>query len=90
MDWYNITYQCRRCRSYLRSWGWGGLLEAMVRNDGCVSGGEVASGEVGSSGGRCCHRIGIVGGREKTQPYGIVCTAELGGRRTLVEEEAKR
>ena len=89
MDRYNINYQGRRCRSYLQSRVRGELLEAEVHNYGCVSGGAVIRGEVGSSGGIHFHQIGLVGGFGGKYLYKIVCLPEPGGRSNLTDVKAK-
>ena len=69
MDRYNITYQGRGNCSYLKSRERRDFLEAVGHNDGCVSGGVVVSGKVGSSGGAHCRHIILVGGRWYMRQY---------------------
>ena len=66
------------------------MLEAAVHKNGYVSVGAVFSGNIGSSGGRYCHCIGIIGGQRNMRSYKIVCTPETGGLHTLADMETKR
>ena len=60
-----------------------------MRNDGCLSRGAVFSGEVGSIGGHCCHRIYLIGSYGETHLYERVFLPKLRGWHTMAEAEAE-